>query len=32
LEMLKKYGPCPLHRESFEPVKKEMYKQIKLSI
>jgi ribonuclease HII len=32
LEMLKKYGPCPIHRESFEPVKKEMYKQIKLSI
>ncbi|MDD4000442.1 MAG: ribonuclease HII [Bacilli bacterium] len=29
LETLKEFGPCPLHRTSFEPVQRELYKQTK---
>ncbi len=29
LEMLRIYGPCPIHRTSFEPVRKELYHQTK---
>lgn len=32
LEMLEKYGPCDIHRRSFEPVQKIIYRQIKLDI
>jgi ribonuclease HII len=32
LKMLDKYGPCPIHRKSFEPVRRVMYKQINFDI
>ena len=32
LEMLEKYGPCEIHRKSFEPVQKIIYRQTKLDI
>lgn len=31
-EALEKYGPCPIHRRSFGPVKKRLEKQISLDI
>lgn len=32
LEMLEKYGPCIIHRKSFEPVRRVAYKQINFDI
>lgn len=32
LEMLELHGPCEIHRRSFEPVRKSLYRQTKLDI
>ena len=32
LEMLEKYGPCEIHRKSFDPVKKVIQKQLSLDL
>lgn len=32
LEKLEEFGPCEIHRKSFEPVRRLLYKQIKLDI